>query len=254
MKREGLLVLFRDMPRGAPTRRQGKGAGLIAAALSLAALLLVALLLTPAGATGPVILPDDICLMALPQRYDPASAQAMLAARTLPADARCPVCGMYPARAPQWAAQLIFSNGDAHFFDSPLSLYLYLNAVTRYSPGRSASEIAATYVTDTETGQWTPAGQAFYVHGSTALGPMRNGNLPAFTNKRAAEHFAQQGGGKVRVAADISPDLLGALETRAPRPHALPHAEPHQENGLQRSPEWVTRLNFKLWFSQQKSL
>ncbi|MHB8948300.1 MAG: nitrous oxide reductase accessory protein NosL [Rhodoferax sp.] len=187
----------------------------------MAALVLVALLLTRPSVTKIGAVPNDICVMAPPQAYDPASAQAMLAARAIPKDARCPVCGMYPARTPQWAAQLIFSNGDAHFFDSPLSLYLYLNAVTRYSPGRSASEIAATYVTDTETGQWTPAGQAFYVHGSTALGPMRNGNLPAFANERAAEQFAQQRGGTVRVAGDITPALLNALDTRPTHSHSM---------------------------------
>lgn len=221
MTRKGLLFRCRSFLSGALTSRQRSSARLITAALSLAALLLVALLLTRASATKIGALPDDICVMAPPQAYDPASGQAMLAARAIPKDARCPVCGMYPARAPQWAAQLIFSDGDAHFFDSPLSLYLYLNAVTRYSPGRSASEIAVTYVTDTETGQWTPAGQAFYVHGSTALGPMRNGNLPAFANKRAAEQFAQQRGGKVRVAGDISPALLNALDTRPTHTHSM---------------------------------
>jgi len=206
---------------GGLTSRQRIRALVIAAALSLAALLLIALPLTRPSPNQMGAVPDDICVMAPPQAYDPAWPQAMLAARAIPKDARCPVCGMYPARTPQWAGQLIFSNGDAHFFDSPLSLYLYLNAVPRYSPGRSASEIAATYVTDTETGQWTPAGQAFYVHGSTALGPMRNGNLPAFANKRAAEQFAQQRGGTVRVAGDITPALLSALDTRPAHTHSM---------------------------------
>ena len=222
MTRKGRLFRCRSDLSNALTSRQGGIARLVAAALSLAALVLVVLLLTRPSPTKIGTVPNDICVMAMPQRYDPASGQAMLAARAIPKDARCPVCGMYPARAPQWAAQLIFSNGDAHFFDSPLSLYLYLNAVTRYSPGRSASEIAATYVTDTETGLWTPAGQAFYVHGSTALGPMRNGNLPAFANKRAAEQFAQQRGGTVRLAGDISPALLNALDSRQTHMHSMP--------------------------------
>ncbi|MDD2881113.1 MAG: hypothetical protein PHQ58_11815 [Rhodoferax sp.] len=33
--------------------------------------------------------------------------------RAVPADVRCPVCGKYPARSPDWAAQVIFTNGDA---------------------------------------------------------------------------------------------------------------------------------------------
>ncbi|NDP37826.1 MAG: hypothetical protein GZ093_03620 [Rhodoferax sp.] len=222
MTRKGLLFRFRSAWSGASTGRQGTHTRLIVVLLSVATLLLAAPLLIRANSSTIATLPVDICVMAAPQAYDPASGLPLLAARTIPKDARCPVCGMYPARTPQWAAQLIFSNGDAHFFDSPLSLYLYLNAVTRYSPGRNASEVATTYVTDTESGHWTPARQAFYVQGSTALGPMRNGNLPAFASETAAQRFTQQRGGKVLTAGKISPALLDALNTRSTHTqHAL---------------------------------
>lgn len=193
---------------------------LMALGLGLLALTLIALVLERDTILTPAALPNDVCFVAAPQRYDPASGLSLLAPRQVPADARCPVCGMYPARAPAWAAQLIFSNGDTYFFDSPLSLYLYLNAVARYSPGRSATDVAVTYVTATETVQWTLAGQAFYVRGSTALGPMRNGNLPAFASELGAQRFAQQRGGKVINAWDISPALLDALDTRPSHRHS----------------------------------
>jgi hypothetical protein len=44
-------------------------------------------------------LAEDICIVAPPIPHDPASALPVLAARPVPAHARCPVCGMYPARA-----------------------------------------------------------------------------------------------------------------------------------------------------------
>lgn len=194
---------------------------LMALGVGLLALTLIALVLPRDSILTPAALPNDVCFVAAPQRYDPASGLSLLAPRQVPADARCPVCGMYPARAPAWAAQLIFRNGDAYFFDSPLSLYLYLNAVTRYSPGRSATDVAVTYVMATETGQWSLAGKAFYVHGSTALGPMRNGNLPAFASELGAQRFAQQRGGKVLNARDISPALLDALDTRPTLSHNM---------------------------------
>jgi len=159
-------------------------------------------------------LEPDVCLVAPPSAYDPASGLPPEAARAVPPGARCPVCGMYPARAPQWAAQLIFRNGDAHFFDSPLSLFMYLHDMARYSPGRSAGDVAALYVTDSAqpaTPAWTPARQAFYVHGSNAVGPMRAGNLPGFADRGAAQRFAAQRGGQVLEFARIDAALVAAL-------------------------------------------
>lgn len=155
----------------------------------------------------------DVCVVAPPTPYDAASGQPLQAARSVPAGARCPVCGMFPARSPDWAAQVIFANGDAHFFDSPLSLFLYLANVPRYSAGRSASDIVARYVTDGAGGGWTDAANAHYVHGSSALGPMRAGNLPAFASVQDAERFAAARGGQVLAFAAVDAALLASLDT-----------------------------------------
>jgi nitrous oxide reductase accessory protein NosL len=153
----------------------------------------------------------DVCVVAPPTPYNPASGLPLQAARPVPADVRCPVCGMYPARSPDWAAQVIFANGDAQFFDSPLSLFMYLGDVARYSPGRSADEIVAHYVTDVPSRSWVDARSAFYVTGSTAKGPMRAGNLPAFASRDAARQFAAQRGGKVLAYADVDAGLVAQL-------------------------------------------
>lgn len=165
------------------------------------------------------LLDPDVCVVAPPTPYNPASGLPLEAARAVPADVRCPVCGMYPARAPDWAAQVIFANGDAQFFDSPLSLFMYLADVPRYSPGRSAREIVARYVTDVSSKTWTDAGSAFYVHGSSARGPMRAGNLPAFASQEAARRFAAQRGGQVLAYGAVDPGLIDQL--------AAPHGHTH---------------------------
>ncbi|MBO9679344.1 MAG: nitrous oxide reductase accessory protein NosL [Acidovorax sp.] len=156
-------------------------------------------------------LEEDVCIVAPPTPYDPASGLPPTAARPVPADARCPVCGMYPARSPGWAAQVIFTNGDAQFFDSPLSLLRYLERVPTYTRGRSAADIAARYVTDADSGTWVEAHQAAYVHGSTALGPMRAGNLPAFATREGARRFADARGGRVLGFSEINAALVAAL-------------------------------------------
>ncbi|MGQ0711524.1 MAG: nitrous oxide reductase accessory protein NosL [Rhodoferax sp.] len=158
---------------------------------------------------------DEFCVFAPPTPYDPASGLGLRAPRPVPVDARCPVCGMFPARAKGWAAQAIFADGATQYFDSPLTLFAYLQDVGRYAPGRRAQEIVASYATDAATGAWVDAQQATYVHGSSALGPMRAGNLPAFAREDEARRFAQARGGELLRAPQINP----ALVQRLLRPH-----------------------------------
>lgn len=176
--------------------------------------------LRPPAATAPALPEDDVCVVAPPTPYDAASGLPPTAARPVPANARCPVCGMYPARFPSWAAQVIFANGDAQFFDSPLSLLRYLERVPAYAPGRSAADIVAHYVTDVESGRWTGAQAAFYVHGSSARGPMRAGNLPAFAERQAAARFAVERGGRVLAFGEIDAALVAALMGTGGHRHA----------------------------------
>jgi len=163
---------------------------------------------------------SDFCVLAPPQPYDAGSGLGLLQPRPIPADARCPVCGMFPARSPEWAAQLIFSDGATQFFDSPVSLLIYLQDVGRYARGRSAADVAARYVRDAggkpnQPGAWLDAGQAVFVSGSDALGPMRAGNLPAFADRAAAEAFAQRRGGETLRLAEVPGALLRRLDPRA---------------------------------------
>lgn len=205
-------------PALAQSRRLGWAMAVVAVLAAMVWWSLPAIQTALAPEAAPVLDPD-VCVVAPPTPYDPASGLPLQAARPVPADVRCPVCGMYPARAPDWAAQVIFLNGDAQFFDSPLSLFMYLNDVARYSPGRSADDIVARYVTDVSSKSWADAGSAFYVHGSSAKGPMRAGNLPAFASRGAAQQFAAQRGGEVRAFGAIDPALVEQLGGQASHNH-----------------------------------
>jgi len=200
----------------APQRRRLLALGAVAglAALASTPWSLPALRKAIAPESVPAAPETDVCIVAPPTPYDPASGLPPTAARAVPLDARCPVCGMFPARSRAWAAQIIFDNGDAQFFDSPLSLFMYLQDVARYSPGRSAGSIVAHYVTDaTQAGHtpWIDALGAYYVHGSSAKGPMRAGNLPAFASREAAQAFAAQRGGTVLAFGAIDAVLVAQL-------------------------------------------
>lgn len=194
-----------------PTRRQALLTGLAGVGALMAAAVWK---FSPPGAasgTAGQPLPDDVCVVAPPTPFDPASGLPLDAPRAIPPDARCPVCGMYPARSAQWAAQAIFANGDAHFFDSPLSLFQYLANVGQYSPGRTVQDLVARYVTDSDTGAWIAADTAMYVDGSSARGPMRAGNLPAFASPEAARRFVGQRGGRAIAFGNVDGAVLERL-------------------------------------------
>lgn len=173
----------------------------------------------PPAATGGAAVTPEVCIVAPTLAYDAASGRPPEAARDIPPDARCPVCGMYPARQPRWAAQVIYGDGHAHFLDSPLSLFHYLQRVERYAPGRGRADIKRIYVADQGSGRWLPASEAVYVHGSRSRGPMRSGNLPAFATVAQAEAFIAQHGGRVQAYDALVRELPPELQRLSPHTH-----------------------------------
>lgn len=192
-------------------RLPAKRLGLAGVVLTVAA---AVLLLPPLGkplARDAGAITNELCIVAPATPYDTSSGLALLAPKPIPADARCPVCGMYPARFPRWAAQVVFKDGASHFFDSPIDLFAFLNRAGRYNKRYALKDIAVSYVTDFETGQWIEAGNAFFVHGSTAFGPMRDADLPAFSARQSADALARSRGGKVLTFTQVTPGLVQSL-------------------------------------------
>ncbi|MDP1927137.1 MAG: nitrous oxide reductase accessory protein NosL [Thiobacillus sp.] len=166
---------------------------------------------------GPIT--NELCIVAPATPYDASAGRAMRAPKPIPADARCPVCGMYPARAPRWAAQIVFRDGASHFFDSPIDLFVFLQRIDRTNKRYVQQDIAVSYVTDFETGQWIEAQRAFFAQGSTVMGPMRDADLPAFATREAAAVFARSRGGKVVAFAHLTPELIQSMNRNTHHHH-----------------------------------
>lgn len=167
--------------------------------------------------------PGEVCISAptwAPETLDVASPERPAA---VPAEARCPVCGMYAARWPRWASEVRYADGHAHFTDSPLCLFHYLQAVPRHARGRRREDVAGVWVQAHDGRGWLPLAEALFVHGSSAAGPMRRLNLPAFASRADAAAFARANGGQVFAAAALQERLPDELQRLAPhREHASP--------------------------------
>ncbi len=182
----------------------------VVTAIAIAAAYLLLPLGKQAGDSADLV-ENELCIVAPATLYDPASGQPLHAAKSIPLDARCPICGMYPARTPHWAAQVVFQDGASHFFDSPVDLFVFLQRTDRSTARHTREDIAVSYVTDFETRQWIEAQRAFFVQGSAVLGPMRGADLPAFSTRESAREFARNRGGTVLAFEQIGPGLIRSL-------------------------------------------
>lgn len=125
---------------------------------------------------------------------------------------KCPVCGMFVARFPDFAAQVHFKDGSVFHFDGNKDLFWYYQDVSRYTPGRSSADIRAVFVTGYYTLKPINARTAWYVAGSDIYGPMGR-ELISFATESEAKEFKNDHKGKsILRFKDISPALLKGLE------------------------------------------
>ena len=47
---------------------------------------------------------------------------------------KCPVCGMFVAKYPDWVAEIIFKDGSAVYFDGCKDMFKYYFNLKRYNP------------------------------------------------------------------------------------------------------------------------
>ena len=153
-----------------------------------------------------------ICILLLP-----ALAVLPVAAESLPPEVpgpgdKCPVCGMFVAKYPDWVAQVRFTDGQTAFFDGVKDLCKFYFDMGRYRPGRSAAGVGAVYVTDYYTLDPIAAEAAFFVVGSNVYGPMGR-ELIAFAAEDQAREFLRDHRGREILRFDaVTPELVRSLD------------------------------------------
>lgn len=124
---------------------------------------------------------------------------------------KCPVCGMFVAKYPDWVGEITFKDGTTVFFDGAKDLFKYCFNISKYSPKKSEADIAAVYVTEYYDLILINAYDAFYVIGSNVYGPMGRELIP-FKAKSDAEAFMRDHQGKKVVRfQDVTSELIDAF-------------------------------------------
>jgi len=141
----------------------------------------------------------------------PAFADNLKPQKAGPRD-KCPVCGMFVAKFPDFAAQIKFQDGPIFHFDGAKDMFKYYLNLPRYAPGKKPADISALFVTNYYDLTLVDGLTAYYVPGSDVYGPMGRELIP-FARESEARDFVKDHKGKSIIRfRDVTPALLRALD------------------------------------------
>ena len=125
---------------------------------------------------------------------------------------KCPVCGMFVAKYPDFLAQVQFRDGTRYFFDGPKDMFTYYLNVPRYTPGKKSADITSILVTGYYDLTMINGQTAWYVTGSDVTGPMGRELVPFARENQAREFMRDHRGKNVIRFKDVTPSLIKQLE------------------------------------------
>jgi len=125
---------------------------------------------------------------------------------------KCPVCGMFVSKYPDWVATVTFKDSTALFFDGAKDFFIYYHNMQKYTPARKQASISAITVNDYYTLKPVDARQAYFVIGSDVYGPMGKELVPFGKAADAQAFLKDHKGKKVLGFKDITPAILKSME------------------------------------------
>lgn len=125
---------------------------------------------------------------------------------------KCPVCGMFVAKYPDFVAQVRFRDGSVAFFDGVKDMLKYYRNLPRYAPGRKTADVSGIFVTDYYSLRHIDGHKAFYVAGSDVYGPMGKELIPFGQKADAMEFMKDHKGRAILTFREIDDAILKGLE------------------------------------------
>ena len=125
---------------------------------------------------------------------------------------KCPVCGMFIFKYPDWVAQIIFTDGLVFFFDGAKDFFKFYFDLKKYSPEKSQKDIAAIYVTEYYEMKLIKAEDAFFVIGSDVYGPMGHELIPLASKADAEAFMKDHKGRRILEFERVKPAIIKKLD------------------------------------------
>lgn len=127
-------------------------------------------------------------------------------------DDKCPVCGMFVYKYPDWIAEIIFTDGSIYFFDGAKDLFKFYLDLKKYVPQKTIEEIKAIYVTEYYHMKLIDAKTAFFVIGSDVYGPMGKELIPFESEADALEFMQDHKGDRMIRFEQVKPFIIKKLD------------------------------------------
>ncbi|MBN2123226.1 MAG: nitrous oxide reductase accessory protein NosL [Deltaproteobacteria bacterium] len=141
------------------------------------------------------------------------AAPADDAARPLPGPKdKCPVCGMFVAKYPDWTASVVYADGRVVFFDGAKDLFKYILHLDRYERERTLEQVRSISVCSYYLMEQVPASEAWFVIGSDVFGPMGRELIPLESREEAEEFMRDHRGEKIVRFEEVDDALLTHLD------------------------------------------
>jgi copper chaperone NosL len=125
---------------------------------------------------------------------------------------KCPVCGMFVYKYPDFLAQIVFKDGSVAFFDGCKDMFKYYTNLQKYRPKGSLADIDSIFVTDYYSLTPIDGTKAYYVLGSDVFGPMGKELIPFIKESEAKEFMKDHKGKSLLRSQDVNTSVLKTLE------------------------------------------
>ena len=125
---------------------------------------------------------------------------------------KCPVCGMFVYKYPDWVGRVVFSDGSIAFFDGAKDLFKFYLDPKKYGSGRSRDEFREIEVTEYYGITLIRAQEAWFVLGSKVYGPMGKELIPLASEWDAQEFMKDHQGKRILRFHEILPEVMRELE------------------------------------------
>jgi copper chaperone NosL len=125
---------------------------------------------------------------------------------------KCPVCGMFVAKYPDWLAAIRLRDGSHVFFDGAKDMFKYLQDMKRYDPARRLEDVETVAVMDYYGLTWIDARKAWYVQGSDVYGPMGRELIPLEREADAREFMRDHKGIRMIKFSEATPEVIKTLD------------------------------------------
>jgi len=125
---------------------------------------------------------------------------------------KCPVCGMFVAKYPDFVAEILFKDGSYAVFDGVKDMFKYYFNLLRYNPSKKHSDIDSIHVTDYYNLTLIDGLAAYYIIGSNVYGPMGKELIPFGKEGDAKEFMSDHAGKSLLRFKDVKPELLKSLD------------------------------------------